>query len=279
MKNWGRFTAWSLFAMLVIGLLIYARRVQEETVAKKPNVAIHVDDENAFLTEEELLVRLRRAGLLFDGQTMEQIKTGAIESFIRKMHEVESVEVFKHLGGQWDIRLKIRRPLARIFNNSGQSFYVDVKGATMDPTPNFTARTLIFSGNIPDISDSVTVDMILANDSLRSSRVLDDIYLLAKHINEDPFLKAQIAQVHRTTGGDFVLIPQVGGHKIIFGSALNDADVKEKLDKLVVFYKEGLPYEGWNKYETINLKFRNQVVCKLKAEPKPEGVVPQPVQH
>lgn len=279
MKNWGRFTAWSLFALLVIGLLIYARRVQEETVAQKPNVAIHVDDENAFLTEEELLVRLRRAGLLFDGQTMEQVKTAAIESFIRKMHEVESVEVFKRLGGQWDIRLKVRRPLARIFNNTGQSFYVDVKGATMDPTPNFTARTLIFSGNIPDVSDSLTVDLISSNDSLKNVRVLDDIYRLAKHINEDPFLKAQIAQVHRTRGGDFILIPQVGGHKIIFGSALSDAEVKEKLDKLVIFYKEGLPYEGWNKYETINLKFSNQIVCKRKPVPEEENAeVPvQPV--
>lgn len=270
MKKWGRFVAWSMFAILVIGLLIFARRVQEETIAKKPNVSIRVDDENAFLTEEELLVRLRRAGLLFDGQRMEQVKTAAIEQFIRKMHEVESVEVFKRLGGQWDIRLKVRRPLARIFNTAGESFYVDVKGATMDPTPNFTARVLVFSGNIPDKSDSLTVEMIEAKDSLRSARVLDDVYRLARYIAEDPFLKAQIAQVHRTNGGDFILIPQVGGHRIIFGSAYNDVEVKEKLDKLTVFYKEGLPYEGWNKYLTINLKYRNQIVCKRKPEPQPE---------
>ena len=94
------------------------------------------------------------------------------------------------------------------------------------------------------------------------ARQLDDIYRLSKYISENKFLKAQIAQVHRTLGGDFVLIPQVGNHKIIFGSAYTDAEVKEKLDKLVVFYEEGLPYEGWSKYETINLKFRDQIVCK-----------------
>jgi cell division protein FtsQ len=68
--------------------------------------------------------------------------------------------------------------------------------------------------------------------------------------------------VHRVNSGDFVLVPQVGSHTIIFGSARSDEEVKEKMDKLKVFYQEGLPFEGWNKYETINLKFRNQIVCK-----------------
>lgn len=273
MRNWGRIIGWSLFAVLVITLLVVARRVQEQSVVGKPNISIRIDDENAFLTENELLVRLKRKGLVFDGQRMEELNTGAIEAFIRKMHEVESVEVFKRMAGNWDIRLKVRRPLARIFNSSGESFYVDSKGATMDPSPNFTARVLIFSGNIADKSDTLTVDEILKNDSLVQTRQLDDIYRLSKYISENKFLKAQIAQVHRTLGGDFVLIPQVGNHKIIFGSAYTNAEVKEKLDKLVIFYEEGLPYEGWSKYETINLKFKNQIVCKKRVVAE-EGVVP-----
>jgi cell division protein FtsQ len=34
------------------------------------------------------------------------------------------------------------------------------------------------------------------------------------------------------------------------------------LNRLKIFYKEGMPYEGWRKYETINLKYSGQVVCK-----------------
>jgi cell division protein FtsQ len=276
MKNWGRIIGWSLFAVLVITLLVVARRMQEQTVVAKPNISIRIDDENAFLTEDELLVRLKRKGLVFEGQRMEELNTAAIEAFIHEMHEVESVEVFKRMAGNWDIRLKVRRPLARIFNTQGESFYVDSKGATMDPSPNFTARVLIFSGNISDRSDTLTVGEIVKNDSLVQARQLDDVYRLAKYISENKFLKAQIAQVHRTLEGDFVLIPQVGNHKIIFGSAYTNAEVKEKLDKLVVFYEEGLPYEGWSKYETINVKFKNQIVCKKRKVEEPE-IIPQPV--
>lgn len=265
MKKWGAIAGWTVFAIALVAVLVMARREQERALALPPNVSISVVDENAFLTEDELRTRLKRKGLTFEGQRMEAVDVSSIEAFIRQMHEVESVEVFRRMGGHWDIRLKVRQPLARIFNTSGESFYIDAKGATMNPSPNFQARVLIFSGNIPDHSDTLTADDINHNDSLRSVCLLDDMYRIASYVCHDPFLRAQISQVHRTKGGDFVLIPQVGSHKIIFGSAYTDAEVKEKMDKLKVFYREGLPYEGWNKYETINLKFRNQIVCKKKA--------------
>lgn len=264
MKKWGSIVAWSVFALLVIVLLVVAGREQGKALAKSPDIAISVADENAFLTEEELRVRLRRKGLLFDGQTMEFLDVTAIEAFIRDMPEVELVDAFKRMGGKWDIRIRLRKPLARIFNNRGESFYLDEKGATMAPTRNFQARVMVFSGRIPDRNDTLTVDEIINNDSLKSIRLLDDIYRISNYVCNDPFLRAQISQVHRDRSGDFILIPQVGDHRIIFGAARSDLEVKEKMDKLKVFYKEGLPYEGWNKYETINLKFRNQIVCKKK---------------
>jgi cell division protein FtsQ len=77
-------------------------------------------------------------------------------------------------------------------------------------------------------------------------------------------LRAQIGQIHREKNGDFLLIPQVGAHKIVFGTAKNDKDVEDKFNKLIVFYKEGLPFEGWNKYNLINLKYDKQIVCSKK---------------
>jgi cell division protein FtsQ len=38
--------------------------------------------------------------------------------------------------------------------------------------------------------------------------------------------------------------------------------VREKFEKLKIFYREAIPYEGWDKYEEINLKFKRQIVCK-----------------
>lgn len=259
-----KIASWSAFALLVIVLLFVARKQQEEMVAATPTIAISVVDENAFLTEQELVVRLKRNNLIYSGQQMKDLNTTAIEAFIRKMHEVELVDVYKRLGGNWNIRVKVRQPYARIFNRDGQSFYVDSKGAMMDPSPNFTARVLVFSGNIADKSDSLTVAEIENDPELAKKRSLDEIYRIAKYINGDDFLRAQIVQVHRDRWGDYLLIPQVGDHEIVFGTANNDQEVREKFEKLKIFYQEGLPYEGWNVYEQINLKYRNQIVCRKR---------------
>jgi cell division protein FtsQ len=48
----------------------------------------------------------------------------------------------------------------------------------------------------------------------------------------------------------------------VFGEA---KDFEEKFEKLKTFYTEGLnKTDGWNKYSTINIKYKNQVVCTKK---------------
>lgn len=262
-KKW-TILGWASFSIAVICLLAFAANEQRNALVLKPVISISIVDENAFLTEDELFTRLKRNNLVFEGQTMDQLNTTSIESFVHKMPEVESVDVFKRMGGNWSIRVKIREPYARIFNQFGESFYVDSKGATMNPSPNFTARVLVFSGAISDRCDSLTVQEIINNDSLKSIRNLDEIYRISDYVCHDPFLRAQISQVHRDKWGDFLLIPQVGGHIVVFGSAYSDSEVAEKMKKLKLFYQEGLPFEGWNVYEEINLKYRNQIVCKKK---------------
>lgn len=255
---------WTTVVVLVFVVLYIARKQQEETAAQAPVIAISVVDENAFLTESELLKRLTTDRLVYPGQTMKQVNTHAIEKYIRKMHEVESVAVYKKFGGIWCVDVKVRQPYARVFNRFGESFYIDSKGIKMNTSPNFTARVLIFSGNIVDRCDTITVAQIEQDEQLRNNKNSDEIYRLAKFLAKDTFLKAQIAQVQRDKWGDFILIPQVGNHEIVFGTANSDKEVETKLNKLKIFYQEGLPFEGWNKYNQINLKFKNQIVCKKR---------------
>ena len=261
MKGKLKIAAWALFAVAIIGVLFLARKNQDEAIVLNPNISISVVDENAFLTETELLIRLKRLNLFYPNQLVKNLNTDELDEHIRNMHEVEEFDVYKQLGGNWGIKLKVRQPYARIFNRFGESFYVDSKGATMDPTPNFTARILVFTGNIKDRSDSLLVEDIESDPKLKNERSLDEIFHIAKVIHENPFLTAQISQVHRDKWGDFVLIPRVGAQRIVLGPAPSERDVSEKLKKLIVFYTNGLPYVGWNKYKTINLKYRNQVVC------------------
>jgi cell division protein FtsQ len=265
MKSWVKIALWSTFGLTVIVLLMMVRSAQDEFTIVKPEIIIHINGENAFLTKDELYTRLRRKGLIYNGQTKEQLKVAKIEAYLRSMTEVKDAKVFSNIGGNWTVEVDIRKPIARIFNKFGETFYLDDLGYTMAPSTIHTARVVVVTGNISDKITSPPVEKIINNPSWKSIRKIDDVYRISSYVCNDPLLRSLIGQIHRKMNGDFVLIPEVGGQKIIFGTAYSDEEVREKFRKLKIFYTEAIPYEGWNKYEEISLKYDKQIVCKKKS--------------
>ncbi len=262
MKTWLKVSLWSLFGLVVIYLLVSVRTSLKQRILIEPDIHIKVDGENAFLTETELLTRLKQANLLFVDQKVEDLNTEKIEAYILAMNEVKSVNVFTHFDGNWNIDLELRKPIARVFNNFGQSFYLDSDGFMMEKTIGHTARVVVASGDIDDRFSSESMAEIINNDSLKSIRSLDEVYRISNYVCNDPLMHSLVGQIHRENNGDFVLIPIIGGQKIIFGTAGSENEVKEKFEKLKIFYKEAIPFEGWNKYSEISLKYDKQIVCK-----------------
>jgi cell division protein FtsQ len=89
----------------------------------------------------------------------------------------------------------------------------------------------------------------------------EEIHRLARYIASDSFWKAQIQQVYVDENLEYVLIPRVGNHEIQFGK-MDDLEIKFK--KLKAFYEQALSKSDWNQYQSVNLKYKNQIVCKKK---------------
>ncbi len=263
MKKWLKISAWALFGIAILTLLSLARQSQNKEKVGEPIILIHAEGENHLLNNDELKTRILRSNLYHENITWENLPIAVIEKFVNKMPEVKSSKVFSDVGNSWTIEVRLRKPLVRIFNKYNESYYLDSEGKIM-PITNNCARVIIVNGEIKDRIDSKSVNDIINNDSLKSIQKLDDIYRISNYVCNDPFFQAQIAQIHLLKNGDFVLVPMVGGQIITFGSANNDKEVAEKFKKLEIFYKEGIPYEGWNKYSEINLQYDGQIVCKKK---------------
>ena len=78
-------------------------------------------------------------------------------------------------------------------------------------------------------------------------------------INKDDMWRAQIAQLTVNDDNELILWPQMTKQLILFGPA---DEIGKKFEKLKLFYKEVLPKKGWNTYSSVNLKYKNQIVCK-----------------
>ncbi|NCA77929.1 MAG: hypothetical protein EOM90_16495 [Alphaproteobacteria bacterium] len=203
---------------------------------------------------------LKNIGIV-KGKPLGFVNTGILETLIRKQPYVDRVAVYEDNEGILFVRVKQREPLLRIINNQFENFYLDQSGALLPVSSGFSARVLVANGNIdfPYMKNpGYRVNIMALSDSIYHDSQLTNLYRLAMYINHDPFLKALTDQVFVDESGEFEIIPRLGNHVILLGTA---EDLDHKFKKLFAFYKLGLNKVGWNKYNVINIKFKNQVVC------------------
>jgi cell division protein FtsQ len=184
-----------------------------------------------------------------------------LEKKLNNIPTIKNAEVYKTINGELHISVEQRTPIVRIFNLSGESYYIDEEGTLMPLSHKYTSHVLVVSGHINDKYANryqLNISDIMRNDTLKTISLLDDIFILTQYINSNPFWKAQIEHLYVNKDFEFELIPRVGNHRIVFGDA---TQLEEKFNKLNVFYKKALNKIGWNEYKIINVKYKNQIVC------------------
>ncbi len=264
MKKWGIILLWIFLASGVISVLYFSNKQENSTIIENPQISIHVEGENMFLSKRELWERLKFLRLVNEGQLINQFEIKKIETAIRNMTEVKNVRVYKNIGKNWFLKIELRKPIARIFNFFNQSYYIDEDGFMMNKSDLHNARVLIFSGFIKDKFSNINVADIINNDSLKSIKKIDEIYHISNYVCNDTLLSKLISQVYLEKNGDFILIPVVGDQKIVLGPVLTEQKMVEKFERLKIFYYEAMPFEGWNKFEEISVKYEGQIVCRKR---------------
>ena len=83
---------------------------------------------------------------------------------------------------------------------------------------------------------------------------------LARYIDGKDVLRGEIAQLDVAEDGDLVLYTRTPGPAVIFGDSTGYV---EKFRKLEAWWRNIAPLERDKPYKTINLKYNNQIICKL----------------
>ena len=82
-----------------------------------------------------------------------------------------------------------------------------------------------------------------------------------EYINHDNFWSAEIDQLYVDDEDEIDLIPRLWNHVVHLGTVEN---YEGKLRNLQTFYEKVMPEVGWNKYETIDLEYKDQIVCRKR---------------
>lgn len=186
------------------------------------------------------------------GTRREDLKLDKMERDLEFYPFIEKADVSVDISGRLIIKVFQRSPVMRIINKNRESYYVAKNGYKMPLHNGYSPRVLVANGNIAES---------LVDSNYVKSKLLGELLIIANHCNRDEFWKAQIEQMYVDNYLDIILIPKVGNHSIVFGSADR---VQSKFEELRTFYFKGLNNLGWDKYKTINLKYEGQIVAEKK---------------
>lgn len=266
-------------------LLAFANSTFNAGLCNDVQINITGNETDPFIDAADIRTLMQEQGKPIVGNYLSSISSHQLERTFDNHSHILKSEVIKNYNGTLEVNVLTRRPIARIINFKGESFYLDSEGKLMEWSEKHTARVPVFTGLIYESyarCKGIDYSKIDINDSLLKSPGMYGLYRLAKYIDRNEFWRAQVEQVN--VSEELELIPTVGGHLILLGDY---SGLEEKFNKLMILYKEGLSKVGWNIYSEIDLRYHNQVVCKrsasmpalsnVKKEKKPEHPQPKKV--
>jgi cell division protein FtsQ len=215
-----------------------------------------------FINKRELAAAINRLhGDSLVGMALTSVNVEMVRNSVLNNVYVESGLIYTTVDGLVKINLVQRRPVLRVINFHGQHFFLASDGH-MIPT------SMVNSARVP-LAHGIINERFNPAFDLKPARPLDDeidasitvmqkLFLMGNYLKEDEFLQAFVEEIYVNQYGEFEITPKTADHTIIFGGI---EDMEGKFDKLLVFYREALKEKGWKMYKTVNIKYKNQVVC------------------
>jgi cell division protein FtsQ len=253
MKRFFQILLFSLFTASVVALMVYVYINHIKEPLKKIEIQVARPTEKGFVNKEEIYNNIKQH--LSDTNRLKDIDINLIEESLAKNPWIDKTDAYTDIDGNLIVNIKESVPVLRIFNQKGNSFYLDKKGKILPVSKKYVPRLLIANGYI---KTNPLKGYNNINDTVYKTDDLKKLLFVVKKINRYPFLQSLISEIYLNSKNEFDLIPIVGNQTIRLGDT---TDINHKLENLIIFYKKALVYEGWDKYKTVNLKYRNQIVC------------------
>ena len=241
---------WLAIAISTLVLFVAAMQHRKNEFCNSLIIKINHHDQNNFITQDEITQLINAKGKV-EQLPIKKINLSILERVIEQNPWVRNSEIYFENNNVLHVDIDQNEAIARLFTVNGNSYYLDETGARLPIKNNATTRVMVIT-NFPSDNEKLAVP-----DSLLLTQVTN----LANIISLDSFWRAQIAQVNITNNGKFELIPTLGTETILFGDI---HFAKEKFEKMKAFYTAAWIKNGINTYETIDLRFNNQIVAKRK---------------
>lgn len=247
-----KFSKWILIGLSVlvaITLIIWSTDTFSAKRCKNIVVNIANNEESFFVTEQDVKRLVTQNGTQpLIGKSLERINLKELEGRVKTNRLVKNCQIYRDLKGNLNIDIEQEKPIARLSSpNRENDCYINADGQFLPLSNHFSAKILIVSGTYFN-------DII----SLKAKKHKNFLSFI-NFIDSDAFWKSQVTQIDIDTEQNIKIVPLVGKHIIEFG---NSENYQNKLHKLTIFYNQITTVKGWENFNKISVKFKDQIVCE-----------------
>lgn len=205
-----------------------------------------------FISESEIVEMVRPA---VKNMTMKEISINSLEQHLCNSSAICKAEAYIQHPATLVLEVAQRNPVVRFQTDKG-GFYCDSSGYVLPLLGRITLDLPIVSGKLP-----FKVPATRDGYPETGREWLGSLLQFTEQIRNNPYWSKEIEQLWVEDNGDVVVYTRSCNEKFIFGS-LNDSG--DKLTKMAGYYRTIRPKalaEG-KQYEVINLKYKDQIICK-----------------
>lgn len=174
------------------------------------------------------------------GERIERIDLQKLEEYLSRFSNFEWVQCSFDPDSRLRITISPIKPEVRVFDSKGGSYYINRNGKRIEANAEFFV-------DVPAL--------IVAKDA---EKYFPTALSVIRYVTSDSELNSLISSFKIDGPNDMILVPRLQGHVINFGDSTRQA---EKKAAIMTAYHKILDAKGWNTYDTLSVKFRNQIVA------------------
>lgn len=209
-------------------------------------ITIEGEDSASFVTRQEV-AHLIKGYFETSRIVSTDVPAYDIEETLNSVDNIENARCTRRSNDRIWVEVTPMRPVARVFDETG-SYYINRDGKRLTASLKYRSNVPVITGRLEGRHSARRLMPLL--DYIGNSRSRSEL----------------VTAISLKADGDVILIPPFRGHVINFGAP--DVDIADKFDRLTTMYRDIMPAKGWDFYDTLSVKFRDQVVA-TRRKPRP----------
>lgn len=232
------------------------RELRTRTCQGKGKLQVTVTDslERRFVARADVQEWLDKEYGAYAGLPLDSVDLTRIEKIICTHSAVRECEAWITDDGVLHVELSQRQPVIRL-EDGQNACYADETGYLFPLQSRGSVSVPVVSGKIPfPVEKGFKGYLDKGDDALWLSRVIALVSYMKGTVWEKDIRKVLVRG-----SGELVLYPVQGKEEFLFGPPVR---VEEKFKLLTAYYRSVAPSKEKGYYSKVDLRYRNQLVCK-----------------